>query len=720
MTRKKTTTKSQIQKQFVFTSENVADIMEKQSQGFALPRFMNPWFKNQIGVRASNKVFGWTDDEIEEYAKCALDIHYFANNYCKIKSEDGQVRQMTLRDYQYDILDVYTQNRFVVNMSSRQSGKTITAAITILHYCIFNNDRGIMIVANKGDTVIEIIDKIKNIYKQLPFFLKPGIVNWNTKSIVFDNGCRIKSSARSKEPAIGFTIDFLYMDEFAHIPKSIATPYYKAAIPTVSSIKGSKILITSTPNGAGLFKDIVVSSELPEGNPDKGMYKVIRIYWWQVPDGKFDDGTLGSRLDPKLYLMPFEMKQYGMTKEKLIDGLVQLGLKVNFEIESSDSGTKEIIRILHKDGVSDIETVRRLKVNNVDLAKVCNITNWKENEVKLIGGEENFNQEYNIQFIAGSKRVLSAKKAKELEDRSVKYKNVDIEVLEKRLRFPLNELKWHPDFIERERNKYYWVSTLDISEGLGQDYSVINMFRLMVRDDEWLKEHKIKNMYEAFYLKQTGIYHFNRLDHKKELPELYYLLHFEYLDPERCRTVLEINGPGSTFLASIPTVFDGNHNFGNFIFTRYKHNQNDLFKKVGIKINGTNKKELVKTYIDSIESDRIYVDEEMTLAEMENFIKIETKSGNVKYAADSGHDDITMSIVDLSSYFETQDFKSQCTSYYNELQPETQQLIDQALDLNYNPDAISYKGLSSALSKNKNGRMKKSNRFGGGNKRFSK
>jgi hypothetical protein len=108
------------QRQFIFTNEAIEDIAEKVNQGFSIPRYQNPWFKNQAGVRRTGCVYGWSQYEIEEYTKCKMDIHYFANNYCKIKSEDGQVKQMKLRDYQYKVLDVYDKNRFVINMSSRQ------------------------------------------------------------------------------------------------------------------------------------------------------------------------------------------------------------------------------------------------------------------------------------------------------------------------------------------------------------------------------------------------------------------------------------------------------------------------------------------------------------------------------------------------------------------------------------------------------------------------
>lgn len=599
------------------------------------------------------------------------------------------------------------------------SHNTVTAAITLLHYCIFNTNKGVMVVANKGETVIEILDKIKNIYKLLPFFLKPGLINWNTKSIVFDNGCRIKSQARSKEPAIGFTIDFLYMDEFAHIPPNIIKHYYKAAIPTVSSIKGSKIVITSTPNGGNLFKELVTGAALPEGHQDKNMYKLIKVYWYQVPEGKFDDNTSGTRLDAKLYPLPFEMQTHNYTIQKLINDLKVLKFKVAIEEESTDVGVKEYIRVLHQENISDIETLRKLDIDGLQIAKMVTLTNWKEQETKLIGGEENFNQEYNIQFLAGSKRVLSAQKAKLLESRTEIYKHLDLEILNKRLRFPYNELRWAPDYIEQERNNFYWVSMMDISEGLGQDDSVINLCRLLVRPKEWLQEHKIKTMYDAFYLKQTGIYNFNRLNHKTELPELFYMLHFVYLNPDRIKSVVEYNGPGSAFLSEMRSVFDGNNNFGDYIFVRYKHSLSDNMKKVGLKVS-RNKKSLVKNYIDCIEEDKLYVDESITLDQMDNFIKVPTRSGDdITYKADAGHDDIVMSLVDGATFFETQDYKNMCFSYYNELSGEFQTLIDKALDLDYNPNAISYKSLTAALSKNKKS-INRTGRFNGGSGRFTR
>jgi hypothetical protein len=252
----------------ILTTKKVNEIIEKENLGFKLKKEEHIWFDNQSNVRKAKLNFAMSSFELEEYTKCKMNIQYFANNYCQIKREDGTIGPMELRDYQKDILDLYYNNRYSILMCSRQLGKTISASIMILHFCLFNEDKGVMIVANKGNTVIEIIDKIKGIYKLIPFFLKRGIINWNQSSIVFDNGCRIKTDKRTKSPSLGFSIDLLYLDEFAHIPNNIIDAYYTAVVPIVSSIENSKIIITSTPKGLNLFHKLLIDSELPHDDPN--------------------------------------------------------------------------------------------------------------------------------------------------------------------------------------------------------------------------------------------------------------------------------------------------------------------------------------------------------------------------------------------------------------------------------------------------------------------
>ena len=108
------------ERKVIFTSELVSETTNKINDGVILKRFQNPWFQNEVGVRRSGLTFMITDDEIQEYIRCKIDIHYFAEKYCRIKTEDGSIQNIKLRDYQKGILDLYTKNRFSILCGSRQ------------------------------------------------------------------------------------------------------------------------------------------------------------------------------------------------------------------------------------------------------------------------------------------------------------------------------------------------------------------------------------------------------------------------------------------------------------------------------------------------------------------------------------------------------------------------------------------------------------------------
>jgi phage terminase large subunit-like protein len=252
-------------RQVIWTTKMVEEATEKLNNGFVLSRVDNPFFEKVIGLRKDAITFMMSPEEQEEYIKCALDIHYFASTYCYIKGEEGQPIIIPLRDYQKEILDNFFNNRFNILMASRQIGKTICSSIMMLHYVLFNNNKNVLVTANKLDTAVEVLDKVREIYQRLPFFLQQGIVNWNQKFMVFENKSRIKGFATTKTSSIGQTADFLYLDEFAYLPDNIADKFYKSVFPTVSNIENSKIIITSTPNGFNLFHKLLTEAEKPEG-----------------------------------------------------------------------------------------------------------------------------------------------------------------------------------------------------------------------------------------------------------------------------------------------------------------------------------------------------------------------------------------------------------------------------------------------------------------------
>ncbi len=649
------------ERRIVFTSELVTDTTNKINDGIIVKRYQNPWFQNEVGVRRSNLTFMMTEDEIQEYIKCKLDIHYFAEKYCKIKTEDGSVQNIRLRDYQKDILNLYTKNRFSILCASRQVGKTVNAAITMLHFITFNNDKNIMIVANIRSTTIEIIDKIKNIYIQLPFFLKVGIKNWNQQSIIFENGCRIKSSARSKTPAIGYTIDFLYLDEFAHIPSNIIEPYYTAAFPTVSAIENSKIIITSTPNGMNLFYKILSDAERPDGDPLKNNYRAMRVYWYQV----------AGRFVTYVKLNNHKMYEYGLSKDIVFEKISEIFEPLTkVEMRYHSDSMKDIIYVYNNDLCSD-QMVKSLKMTlgddrEITLHNIAEVTTWKEETIKDIGGEDAFNQEYGLRFINATRSLLSEHLIENLLHNKKNYVYEDIDELNNRLRFPYDELLWVDDpsiFSPIDRKSIKGVMSIDISEGLGQDYSIINIFKISPKSEDTIEmqSNSYTNLSEFFCLEQIAIFRSNHVS-VKQLAELFYVLLFEYFDYENFKVVLELNNYGNEFLAHLPGLFDGNNNYGSTVFFRYKHRVDSTEEKIGLKI-GDNKNILVKEYQESMDKRNFLITNEDNIREITTFVKHITPSGNVRYAADVGHDDTVMTLVNLSSVFSKYDYKEIVEDY---------------------------------------------------------
>lgn len=644
----------QQERQMVFTTKLVEEATDKINDGVVVKRYQNPWLKSEVGLRRAGVSFRMTPDEQQEYVRCALDVHYFVEKYCKVKREDGSVGSIKLRDYQKEILDNFVNNRFNILMASRQVGKTISSAIFMLHKILFDNDKNIMIVANKGDTAVEIVDKIKSIYSLLPFFLKPGIKTWNQKSLTFENGCRIKTSARTKTPAIGFTIDVLYLDEFAHIPSNIIEPYYTAAFPTTAAVQNSKIIITSTPNGMNLFHRLLTDAERPEGDPLKNNYKPMRVYWYQVP----------GRFVTYIRLNAHKMYEYGVTKEEIFDLVNQnWGSQTKVFMEYNMDLLKDVINIFNDEKCTD-EDVKKLTFidkngHDVPIMAIAEVTTWKEEAIKDIGGEDAFNQEYGLRFINASKSLLNEAIIDELLKNKKNYVHEPIFEFDKKLKFSYTDLKWVDDdniFMPLMRKDYKIVISVDISEGLGQDYSIINIFRVSEKPKDLIEIQKpsYKSIVDFFRLEQIGIYRNNYIS-VKQLAELLYMIVFEYLNPDNCKVVVELNNYGNTLFAELPHVFDGNNNYGSSVFVRYKHRADATEEKVGLKV-GENKNLMVKDYQDLMQSKGFVITNEDNIREITTFVKHTTSAGNTRYAADVGHDDTVMTIVNATTVFGRHDF----------------------------------------------------------------
>ena len=670
----------------VITTKKVNEIKEKEKYALKLKRTEILWHSRNRGVRKGGISFAMTKAEREEYIKCKLSVFYFAQKYCKIKREDGTIGEITLRRYQKEIIKLFNDNRYSILMASRQTGKTISAAIYILWYILFNSNKGVMIVANKSKTTKEIINKIKGIYKLLPFFLKEGATNWNETSISLENGSRIQTESRTSEPAIGFTIDLLYLDEFAKVPDTIIRKYYAEVVPVVSSIDDSKIIITSTPDGFNLFWELITGAEKPEDDDDNNGYKSRRVYWYEKI-GRRDTKVLLNKSKIKKY------SRYGITGTFIKNHIKSLGYKL---YEETINNVVTVFIKFYKDQKETIphqkatvSDIRKLMIplndgKHIPLSELCKISTWEEEQTKLIGGESFFKQEYGLEFLTDDKTLFDTIKFQQMTKNIKQYEHIEIDDFSRKLPMPYNNLKFVQDcpeiFEMRNQKDYHIFIGIDLAEGLGLDYSVINIFRLLPKDKEWIENNKesIHNLYDFFKLEQIGIWRSN-IYKISELAHILYMIIFEFFDSEKVKCVVEMNkNLGNLLFQSMPYVFEGENDYSDYVFLRFKHNQKDKMVKKGLLI-GRDKKYNIKEFQDNMIKDNLSLSNDSNIIELKSFAKKETPSGDVTYKSQSGHDDMVMSLVNLTAAFDHPAYKESIENY-----------IDNGLPDEYKPLILGY------------------------------
>lgn len=270
----------------IWSSKVIEVALKGLEQGKKL--IANPFYENNTKLLKGDLVFERTSEEIEEWIRCREDIIYFANKYCKLMTPEG-IKNVEMRDYQKDYLRHLEKNRLSIMLSVRQSGKTTTSAIFLLHYILFNIDKNSLVLGNKRKTAVEILDKVKKIFLELPYFLKPGIYKWNEGQIVLDNGCMCMAEATTINSGISFTFHCVLADEFAHIAPNILDKFYNNLFPTITAGK-ARFIISSTQNGYNLFYKLWCGAV--EGENE---YKPFKVDWWQVPEWNPETHTWEKR-----------------------------------------------------------------------------------------------------------------------------------------------------------------------------------------------------------------------------------------------------------------------------------------------------------------------------------------------------------------------------------------------------------------------------------------
>jgi hypothetical protein len=193
-----------------------------------------------------------------EWRRCASDEMYFLENYVYIPSEQdvrGRVK-FELFDYQKDLLDTFTGNRFVIALKARQIGFTTLGMAHSLWLALFRPGATVLIVSETQKSSNKNLAQARLAYQFLPQWMKergPHLAGDNSSGMVFEfhDGMRsyMKASPATSGVFAGETATFVLWDEAALVePATLQEDVLRVLLPTTDA--GGSMLVVSTARGA--------------------------------------------------------------------------------------------------------------------------------------------------------------------------------------------------------------------------------------------------------------------------------------------------------------------------------------------------------------------------------------------------------------------------------------------------------------------------------------
>jgi hypothetical protein len=260
--------------------------------------------------------FEYTPEMVNDLKKAKKNLLYFAEKFFYIVNLDTGRQAISLHKCQKRALRNMRDSRFVIMLASRQCGKTTMMTIYALWNACFNNDQRVLIVANKEGTAIEIFQRIRLAYEELPNWLKPGVKEYGKTSMVLANGSRVGISTTTGTAARGQSVNCLILDELAFIEPNLVDPFWNSVYPIISSSKKSKIFIASTPNGTENLFYRLYSGAITNENG----WSPERIDWWEVPgrDEKWKEDTIKTMGSDEVFRQEFG-NEFLETGESIVD-----------------------------------------------------------------------------------------------------------------------------------------------------------------------------------------------------------------------------------------------------------------------------------------------------------------------------------------------------------------------------------------------------------------
>lgn len=230
-----------------------------------------------------------------EFLKCKKEPIYFIKKYCYIQHPIKGRIKFELYNFQEKTLELIIANRYTIILKSRQLGISTLLSAYALWLALFNDDKNILVLATKQKVAVNLVTKVKEMYKNLPKWLQKmsDVELFNRLSIRFKNGSQIGAESAAGDAGRSESCSFLICDESAFINGMDAK--FASIQQTLGT--GGGCCMLSTPNGYGnLFHKLYTEAEtgLNEFVP-------IKLKWDVHPDHditwrRAQDDLIGERL----------------------------------------------------------------------------------------------------------------------------------------------------------------------------------------------------------------------------------------------------------------------------------------------------------------------------------------------------------------------------------------------------------------------------------------
>lgn len=488
----------------------------------------------------------------------------FIETFIKIPNKESKLVKFKLNSIQNDFYDNMTQKNII--LKPRQKGFSVFVISLMLYYSLTRANITNLLVCHDRDTATELFDKLKLMYENLPDELKPETKRSNKKELIFKHNNSkiiIGTAGKLNDIGRGLSLFFCHLSELAFWKNE---PEKKFQALEQSMLPNGILCIESTANGiSNLYYELYMKAKAR-----KNEYKAFFYNWYQEKE-----------LDKLHYKNAVREYKNKIGKRLAYDELDELEKK------------------LYNDGATIEQLMyRRMKIANSGILFFQQEYPGNDLEAFISTGRACFNQQLineRMQFIPDP--LKQSMITKELPT-SLK------------LAYGTSFFMWEN---VKPKTKYY--IGVDVSAGIGLDYSVIDVFSAEGIQVAQFSSDKIEPYKLAGILNYIGRY-----------------FCYAYI-------VIEKNGPGLMVIEKLR--YDDDKQYMNMHKHKLFDQKGTRKKELGFLTTHKSKPLIIEHLREFFELGEILINSKRTLEELKTYI-----FSNNSYEASSGKkDDHVMSLA---------------------------------------------------------------------------